>query len=90
MVLKKQSPPWFCKNTVTASLLFQFPEFCCENVLCVAGCYRHDIVANSQCQNCGKFVLCVSRHLEFKTKLLQQQINSLYQIEVHIIKVQDA
>ena len=21
MVIKKQSPPWFCKNTVTASLL---------------------------------------------------------------------
>ena len=29
----------------------------------MAGCYRHDIVANLQCQNCGKFALCVSRHL---------------------------
>ena len=40
----------------------EFPEFCCENALCVAGCYHHNIAANLQCQNCGKFALCVSRH----------------------------
>ena len=41
----------------------EFPEIRRENVLCVAGCYRHDIAANSQHQNRGKFALCVSRHL---------------------------
>ena len=40
----------------------EFPEFCCKNALCVAGCYRCDIAANLQHQNCCKFALCVSRH----------------------------
>ena len=53
-----------CSCTVTTSLLLHriFPEFRCENVLCVAGCCRHDIAANLQHQNRGKFALCVSRH----------------------------
>ena len=41
----------------------EFPEIRRENALCVAGCYRRDIAANSRHQNRGKFALCVSRHL---------------------------
>ena len=41
----------------------EFPEFRCENALCVAGCYHCDIAANSRRQNHGEFALCVSRHV---------------------------
>ena len=41
----------------------EFPEIRRENALCVAGCYRHDIAANSRRQNRDEFALCVSRHL---------------------------
>ena len=55
-----------CSCTVTTSLLLYrvLPEFCHENVLCVAGCCHRNIAVNLQCQNCGKFALCVSRHLQ--------------------------
>ena len=46
---------------VCFSTLAQSPEICRENTLCVAGCYRCDIVVNSRRQNCGEFALCVSR-----------------------------
>ena len=48
---------------VCFSTFAQSPEIRCENALCVAGCYRRDIAANSRRQNRGEFALCVSRHL---------------------------
>ena len=51
---------------MTSLLLHRvFPEFRCKNTLCVAGCCRRDIAANSRRQNRGEFALCVSRHLGF-------------------------
>ena len=43
-------------------------------MLCVAGCYRRDIAANSRRQNRGEFALCVSRHLLDTTKRFRNYI----------------
>ena len=51
----------------------EFPEFCCKNMLCVAGCYRRDIMVNLQCQNHGKFAFCVSRHLHRAKNIYSNQ-----------------